>query len=42
MRVNEIADTLGTKNHCRHLPTLAARGITLCSVAGRLFLSAQA
>jgi hypothetical protein len=22
MRVNEIADTLGTKNHCRHLRPL--------------------
>ena len=42
MRVNEIADTLGTKNDCRHLRPVLARGITLCSVAGHLFLSAQA
>jgi hypothetical protein len=41
MRVDEIADTLGTKNHCRPLRPVPARGITLCSVAGRLFLSAQ-
>jgi hypothetical protein len=41
MRVNEIADTLGTKNHCRPLRQVLARGITLCSAARRLFLSAQ-
>jgi hypothetical protein len=42
MRVNEIADTPGTKNQCRPLRPVPARGITLGSVAGRLFLSAQA
>jgi hypothetical protein len=42
MRVNEIADTLSTKDHRGGLRQVLARGITLCSAAGRLLLSAQA